>query len=630
MTFWDYLKSTEGRDLKGITEDLAERLSKLIGRGHSVADLLAHYSDDFGHIPAKRLQDMARARRSWQLWRKRKQQLNEARDKAKLPPLPTTIGAHAATAHALDAVTRTARLCPRKRVADDEAWLAVLRGGAELWEACVGLARKEATLHCDAREQGSAGAARHDDYVMQREALTDIAPHRWLAIRRGVKEGALELRFELPVEAMLEQVALRKETLGPDASDREDRSLLEELVLDDLPAWLTTILDHEAELSAIDAACESLVGLLRAAPLQARRLAAIFVGRAKTPVGMVIADREGEIVAQRALKAEGPLMSKLLELINEYNVHHVVLPTNAPASDTLTTIQNELSDKDLQLTPIRPAAIAEARRPLTDPPMRLGASVASALVLARRALDPIKEWALVDPVGIGVAEYQNDLNEDRLRAALKETVELTRLERRRGGKSGGPSPAATRGVASAARLNPLVKTINDLRPGMTLHGVVTNISHFGAFINVGLAQEALVHISELSDRFVSNPNEVVSIGQQISAHVLAVDPPRGRISLSMKSQRRVPGQAAGGRREERANGGAIPLAAMGGNGGPRPGGPRPGGPRPGGPGPAGPGAPASPTHDDAPRRAAAGGGAPPRNPKSRSEALANLERLFKK
>ncbi|PID39162.1 MAG: hypothetical protein CSA65_05700 [Proteobacteria bacterium] len=452
-------------------------------------------------------------------------------------------------------------------------------------------------------------------------------------MRRGVREGALEMRFELPTEAMLEQLRLRKESLGPDAPERDEGSLLDELVLDNLPAWLTTILDHEAELSAIDAACESLVGLLRATPLQARRLAAIFIGRAKAPVGMVIADREGEVLAQRALRADpstlstggaGPFVGKLLELITEYNVHHVVLPTNAPASEVLVAIQNELSSNDLQLTPIRPAAMAEARRPLTDPPMRLGQSVASALVLARRALDPIKEWALVDPVGIGVAEYQNDLNEGRLRAALKETVELTRLERRRGGKnSHGPSATVTRSVASAARLNPLVKTINDLRPGMTLHGVVTNISHFGAFINVGLAQEALVHISELSDRFISNPNEVVSIGQQISAHVLAVDPPRGRISLSMKSQRRVPGSlpaGGGGRREERANGGAIPLSAMGGDGGGLSPSARPATSRPPSPGGARPGG-----QDPAPS-----GGSTPRNPKSRSEALANLERLFKK
>jgi uncharacterized protein len=164
--------------------------------------------------------------------------------------------------------------------------------------------------------------------------------------------------------------------------------------------------------------------------------------------------------------------------------------------------------------------------------------VASATVLARRALDPLKEWSLVDPVSIGVAEYQNDINQEQLRAALTDTVELCRLERRRG-KRVSMGGAVSRGSAAMARLNPLVKTLADLRAGMSVHGVVTNISHFGAFVNIGLPQEALVHISELSDKFVSNPNEVVSIGQQVTAHVLAVDPARGRISLSLKSQAKL-------------------------------------------------------------------------------------------
>jgi uncharacterized protein len=96
---------------------------------------------------------------------------------------------------------------------------------------------------------------------------------------------------------------------------------------------------------------------------------------------------------------------------------------------------------------------------------------------------------------------------------------------------------------------------------MTVHGVITNISHFGAFVNIGLPQEALVHISELSDRFVSNPNEVVSINQQVTAHVLSVDPSRGRISLSLKAQRPP------AIREDRRAGGGNGFAARGGGGG---------------------------------------------------------------
>jgi transcriptional accessory protein Tex/SPT6 len=236
------------------------------------------------------------------------------------------------------------------------------------------------------------------------------------------------------------------------------------------------------------------------------------------------------------VKAEGAWLEKMFELISEHGVQHVVVPTSALAPDLLAALEAKLTEASLQVVKVRAAAVAEARQPLVDPPHRLSPSVASAVVLARRALDPLKEWSLVDPVAIGIAEYGNDLDADPLRAALNETSELCRLERRRGKRlyMGGSTP---RGSAAMARLNPLVKSLADLRPGMTVYGVVTNISHFGAFVNIGLPQEALVHISELSDRFVSNPNEVVSIGQQVTAHVLAVDPGRARISLSLKTQR---------------------------------------------------------------------------------------------
>lgn len=82
--------------------------------------------------------------------------------------------------------------------------------------------------------------------------------------------------------------------------------------------------------------------------------------------------------------------------------------------------------------------------------------------------------------------------------------------------------------------DPSVKTINDLREGMVLPGIVTNITKFGAFVDVGIKENGLVHVSQLADRFVSDPTEVVSLHQHVSVKVLEVDPVRKRVSLSMK------------------------------------------------------------------------------------------------
>jgi protein Tex len=84
-----------------------------------------------------------------------------------------------------------------------------------------------------------------------------------------------------------------------------------------------------------------------------------------------------------------------------------------------------------------------------------------------------------------------------------------------------------------------VEKISDLLPGMKLPGVVTNVTAFGAFVDVGVHQDGLVHISELADRFVKTPADVVKVNQQVTVTVMAVDMDRDRISLSMK---KIPGE----------------------------------------------------------------------------------------
>ncbi|TXK52415.1 RNA-binding transcriptional accessory protein [Pontibacter qinzhouensis] len=81
-----------------------------------------------------------------------------------------------------------------------------------------------------------------------------------------------------------------------------------------------------------------------------------------------------------------------------------------------------------------------------------------------------------------------------------------------------------------------VNEIKDLREGMKLPGIVTNITAFGAFVDVGVHQDGLVHVSHLSDRFVTNPHDVVKVGQKVEVTVMEVDVPRKRISLSMKGE----------------------------------------------------------------------------------------------
>jgi uncharacterized protein len=82
--------------------------------------------------------------------------------------------------------------------------------------------------------------------------------------------------------------------------------------------------------------------------------------------------------------------------------------------------------------------------------------------------------------------------------------------------------------------DPTIKVISDLREGMILPGIITNITKFGAFVDIGIKENGLVHVSQLTDRFVSDPTEVVSLHQHVTVKVLEVDVARKRVNLSMK------------------------------------------------------------------------------------------------
>ena len=79
-----------------------------------------------------------------------------------------------------------------------------------------------------------------------------------------------------------------------------------------------------------------------------------------------------------------------------------------------------------------------------------------------------------------------------------------------------------------------IRTIEDVKAGMVLPGIVTNVTNFGCFVDIGVKEKGLVHVSQLADRFVSDPTTIVSVHQHVSVRVIEVDYSRKRISLSMK------------------------------------------------------------------------------------------------
>jgi uncharacterized protein len=81
-----------------------------------------------------------------------------------------------------------------------------------------------------------------------------------------------------------------------------------------------------------------------------------------------------------------------------------------------------------------------------------------------------------------------------------------------------------------------IKEISDLQVGMELEGIITNVANFGAFVDVGVHQDGLVHVSQLADRFVDDPKQIVKVGQVVKVRVLEVNEKLKRVSLTMKLQ----------------------------------------------------------------------------------------------
>jgi uncharacterized protein len=118
----------------------------------------------------------------------------------------------------------------------------------------------------------------------------------------------------------------------------------------------------------------------------------------------------------------------------------------------------------------------------------------------------------------------------------------------------------------AAAFRDDIREISDVKEGLVLQGVVTNVTAFGAFVDIGVHQDGLVHVSHLADRFIKDPNEAVSVGQLVKVKVLAVDLERKRISLSMReaegSVRQRPKREKSEKSEPKATSGEIDLSSL--------------------------------------------------------------------
>lgn len=183
-------------------------------------------------------------------------------------------------------------------------------------------------------------------------------------------------------------------------------------------------------------------------------------------------------------------------------------------------------EEPLDASAVHPEAYPLARRIIADAQARNGAHWVAGALGTSDGSDPL--------TGLNPADYVQDSHEQNRHgqesveegAAGVYTVEDIFTELRRPGLD-------PRGSFRTARFSESVSHFEDVRPGMVLEGTVSNVAAFGAFVDIGVHQDGLVHISQMSRGYVANPHDIVRSGDIVQVRVVEVDPARRRISLSL-------------------------------------------------------------------------------------------------
>jgi predicted RNA-binding protein with RPS1 domain len=331
----------------------------------------------------------------------------------------------------------------------------------------------------DPRLEDLAGLAEHS------EGCDEIPAHRWYAADRGVRDGLLWIEV-IPPEG------------EPDPS-------VDKIVLRSIA--------ERSERRAIQTAADALYSLLSRPPISA-------------PVAGVVSDTKRtwvQVVDGESAEFGFGDLEGLCAWLERREIEHVGV-ARISGRGSLSEIIQRLSTMGLSVEPVRQAGLMKQAK-------KLGGAIkpAAAEVTARRLKDPLMGYADLEDHELGLGEYLDQVDADRLRGALADIRQVAEWERRHG-KTKAP-------VARGVGTSPMVKDLADLRPGMQLTGTVANLTNFGAFVELGLSAQGLIHLSELSEKFVKHPSEVVQVGDRVRVRVLAVDLKKQRISLSLREDR---------------------------------------------------------------------------------------------
>lgn len=518
-------------------------------------------------------------------------------------------------------------------------------------------------------------AAKFSDYFDWQEPLRRCSSHRFLAMRRGEAEGILRLSItpddELCIEKLRRHYVYGNTPCGKLVGEAVEDGY-KRLLKPSIETEFANFSKEQADDEAIHVFAENLRQLLLSAPLGQKRVMGIDPGF-RTGCKVVCLDEQGNLLHHEAIFPHPPVnrhmqaMVHTQKMIADYHIEAIAIGNGTASRETRAFIEDVIRENGISSTDKGSsspkifivsedgASVYSASKVAREEFPNEDVTVRGAVSIGRRLMDPLAELVKIDPKSIGVGQYQHDVDQNKLKKQLDQTVEscvnlvgvnlntasshllqyvsglgpslarnIVDYRREHGAFTSraqlkkvprlGPSafqqcagflripgaknpldnsavhPESYKVVEQMAKdqgcsvadlikiknlrahvdinryvseetglptLNDIMKelekpgrdpreqieefefargieTVDDLVEGMELPGIVTNITNFGAFVDVGVHQDGLVHVSQLANKYIKDPNEVVKLHQHVRVRVIEVDRRRNRISLSMK------------------------------------------------------------------------------------------------
>lgn len=408
--------------------------------------------------------------------------------------------------------------------------LALLKGFPDLPD-CSGaeVAGLAMALLKEGMQSATIHAAAHPDAgpELKLQALGEVGssrPHelpqqRWLAWHRLELTGGLTLKFEIDREPLERQVLARPAL----ALDKALVALLEPALTD----ALRTELKERAVAAVLAEAVPLIEDLLLAPPLKDRPLLSVFVGTHHQPIAAVVVDAANRVVDAQRFPDTAEWKARFKQFVAAMQPAASVVPLTSVDASRLREVRLLLPGRTVS---VRPAGLSTARSHFKARQPGLDRETLSAWILGHRVIHPWEAWSPLPCEQLGLVEYAQDLSSASLWELLEQVKTLLRVPGRRALSP--EKPPLTAGPVGVKK-SVLIGEMGQLRPGMIIECQVSNIATFGAFVDLGLPEEGLIHISQLATQRVDRVSDVVHLGQVLKARVLEVDVPRHRISLSL-------------------------------------------------------------------------------------------------